>query len=73
MSCAVTALPILILSMEKLGMLRQPIGQPILRYASLDDIAIGAVLAIILMDWARAFVRTGRWVATPCFSPPYCC
>ena len=54
MSCAVTALPILILFMEQLGLLRQPLGQRILRYASLDDIAIWAVLALILMDWARA-------------------
>ena len=53
MSCAVTALPILILLMEKLEVLRQPIGQLILRYASADDIAIWAVLALILMDWAR--------------------
>lgn len=53
MSCAVTALPILILLMEKLDILRQPIGQRILRYASLDDIAIWAVLALILLDWER--------------------
>jgi len=53
MSCAVTALPILILLMEKLEVLRQPIGQRILRYASLDDIAIWSVLAVILMDWSR--------------------
>ncbi|NTV68622.1 MAG: cation:proton antiporter [Azonexaceae bacterium] len=53
MACAVTALPILILLMEKLEVLRQPIGQRILRYASLDDIAIWGVLAIILMDWER--------------------
>jgi Kef-type K+ transport system membrane component KefB len=53
MSCAVTALPILILLMEKLEILRQPIGQRILRYASLDDIAIWGVLALILMDWER--------------------
>ncbi|RZJ24335.1 MAG: cation:proton antiporter [Haliea sp.] len=53
MACAVTALPILILLMEKLAILRQPIGQRILRYASLDDIAIWGVLALILMDWAR--------------------
>ncbi len=53
MSCAVTALPILILLMEKLDILRQPIGQRILRYASLDDIAIWGVLALILMDWQR--------------------
>ncbi len=53
MSCAVTALPILILLMEKMDLLRQPIGQRILRYASLDDIAIWAVLALILLDWER--------------------
>jgi Kef-type K+ transport system membrane component KefB len=53
MSCAVTALPILILFMEKLEILRQPIGQRILRYASLDDVAIWGVLAVILMDWHR--------------------
>jgi Kef-type K+ transport system membrane component KefB len=53
MACAVTALPILILLMEKLEILRQPIGQRILRYASLDDIAIWGVLALILLDWDR--------------------
>ncbi len=53
MSCAVTALPILILLMEKLEILRKPLGQRILRYASIDDIAIWAVLAIILLDWNR--------------------
>jgi Kef-type K+ transport system membrane component KefB len=53
MACAVTALPILILLMEKLDILRQPIGQRILRYASLDDIAIWGVLALILLDWDR--------------------
>jgi Kef-type K+ transport system membrane component KefB len=53
MACAVTALPILILFMEKLEILRQPIGQRILRYASMDDVAIWGVLALILMDWQR--------------------
>lgn len=53
MACAVTALPILILLMEKLDILRQPIGQRILRYASMDDIAIWGVLALILLDWDR--------------------
>ena len=53
MACAVTALPILILLMEKLQLLRQPLGQRILRYASVDDIAIWGVLALILMDWQR--------------------
>ena len=53
MACAVTALPILILLMEKLDILRQPIGQRILRYASVDDVVIWGVLALILMDWER--------------------
>lgn len=59
MACAVTALPILILLMEKLEILRQPIGQRILRYASLDDIAIWGVLAVILMDWSRVGRQAG--------------
>jgi Kef-type K+ transport system membrane component KefB len=53
MGCAVTALPILILLMEKLEILREAIGQRLLRYASVDDIAIWGVLAVILMDWQR--------------------
>src|SRR5688572_11695737 len=53
MSCAVTALPVLLMLLDKLAVLRAPIGQRALRYASLDDIAIWAVLALILMDWTR--------------------
>ncbi|HBK57328.1 MAG TPA: cation/H(+) antiporter [Xanthomonadales bacterium] len=53
MACAVTALPILILFMEKLDLLRRPLGQRILRYASLDDLAIWGVLALILLDFER--------------------
>ncbi|KQN29835.1 cation:proton antiporter [Sphingomonas sp. Leaf38] len=53
MACAVTALPILVLFLEKLDILREPIGQRILRYASLDDIAIWGVLALIMLDWER--------------------
>ncbi|MFL6575953.1 MAG: cation:proton antiporter [Povalibacter sp.] len=52
-SSAVTALPVLILFLEKLEILRQPLGQRLLRYASLDDIAIWSVLALIMMDWHR--------------------
>jgi Kef-type K+ transport system membrane component KefB len=62
MSCAVTALPILILLMEKLNILRQPIGQRILRYASIDDIAIWGLLAIILLDWTRVGRQIGFFV-----------
>ena len=63
MACAVTALPILILLMEKLEILRQPIGQRILRYASVDDIAIWGVLALILMAWQRVGKQLGFLVA----------
>ncbi|MCU0754651.1 MAG: cation:proton antiporter [Xanthomonadales bacterium] len=59
MACAVTALPILVLFLEKLGLLHRPLGQRVLRYASLDDLAIWAVLALILLDWNRV----GRQVA----------
>jgi Kef-type K+ transport system membrane component KefB len=63
MACAVTALPILILLMEKLEILRQPVGQRILRYASLDDLAIWGVLALILMDWERVGKQGGFLLA----------
>jgi K+:H+ antiporter len=54
MSCAVTALPVLILLMEDLAIIRQPIGQRLLRYASADDLAVWSVLALILMDAGQA-------------------
>jgi Kef-type K+ transport system membrane component KefB len=53
MACAVTALPILVLFLQKLGILRTALGQRILRYASLDDVLIWGVLALILLDWER--------------------
>ncbi|NBZ86664.1 cation:proton antiporter [Stagnihabitans tardus] len=59
MACAVTALPILILFLDQLDLLRRPLGQRILRYASLDDIAIWAVLALILLDWTRVSRQLG--------------
>lgn len=65
MACAVTALPILVLFMEKLEILRKPMGQRILRYASLDDIMIWGVLAIILLDWNRVGRQAGYLV---CFA-----
>jgi Kef-type K+ transport system membrane component KefB len=63
MACAVTALPILILFLEKMEILRQPMGQRILRYASLDDVAIWGVLALILMDWTRVGKQVGFLIA----------
>ncbi|WP_073973410.1 cation:proton antiporter [Erythrobacter donghaensis] len=62
MACAVTALPILVLLIEKLGILRERLGQRILRYASLDDVAIWGVLALILLDWER-IGRQGMFLA----------
>jgi Kef-type K+ transport system membrane component KefB len=59
MACAVTALPILVLFMEKLGIFRQQLGQRLLRYASMDDIAIWGVLALILLDWDRVGRQIG--------------
>lgn len=63
MACAVTALPILILFMEKLEILRKPLGQRLLRYASLDDIVIWGVLALILVDWGRMGRQVGFLIA----------
>ncbi len=63
MACAVTALPILILFMERLEILRVPLGQRILRYASVDDIAIWAVLALVLADWQRVGRQLGFLLA----------
>ena len=52
-ACAVTALPVLIMLLDKLEILRQPVGQRVMRYGSLDDLIIWAVLALILLDWER--------------------
>lgn len=59
MACAVTSLPILIVFLAKLEILRHPIGQRVLRYASLDDVAIWGVLALILTDWHRMGRQVG--------------
>ena len=63
MACAVTALPVLVLLMEKLDILRQPMGQRIMRYASLDDVAIWGVLALIMLDWERVGRQLGFLLA----------
>jgi Kef-type K+ transport system membrane component KefB len=66
MACAVTALPILVLLMENMHILRTKLGQRVLRYASLDDIAIWGVLALILLDWDRVVRQVAFFV---CFIP----
>jgi Kef-type K+ transport system membrane component KefB len=69
MACAVTALPILVLLLERLAILDTSFGQRVLRFASLDDIAIWFVLALILMEWERlgrqALFVAGAAIATP--------
>lgn len=65
MACAVTALPILLLLMDRLAILRTPLGQRVLRYASLDDIAIWGVLALILLDWPRMERQAGFILCFP--------
>ena len=47
MPCAVTALPILILLLERLGLLYLPLGRRTLRRASLDDVAIRGVRPLL--------------------------
>jgi len=71
MGCAVTALPILVLLLEKLDILRQPMGQRILRYASLDDIMIWGVLALILLDWERVGRQAGFLLAFGALTVPF--
>lgn len=53
MACSVTALPILIMFLERMNLLKHPLGQRVLRYASLDDLMIWVVLALALMDVSR--------------------
>jgi Kef-type K+ transport system membrane component KefB len=53
MACATTALPVLVILLEKLELLGNSIGQRSMRYASLDDVLLWFVLAILLMNWER--------------------
>ena len=69
MACAVTALPILVLFLDQLGILRQPLGQRVLRYASLDDVAIWSVLALILLDWDRLARQGGFMLGFVALAP----
>jgi len=55
--------------MEKLGILRTPLGQRVLRYASLDDIAIWIVLALILVDGDRLLHQIGFLVGFALLAP----
>ena len=63
-----TALPVLIMLLDKLSILGAPIGQRVLRYASLDDIAIWVVLAAILVDMQRIGLQCAFLAASVCGS-----
>jgi Kef-type K+ transport system membrane component KefB len=53
MTLSITALPILIILLEKMNILKHDIGIRCLRYASFDDIAIWTVFALILLEWDK--------------------
>lgn len=53
MAMSVTALPILVLLLEKMNILKSDIGVRCLRYASFDDVAIWTVFAIIMLEWDK--------------------
>lgn len=53
MALSITALPILIILLEKMNILKHDIGIRCLRYASFDDIAIWTVFALILLEWDK--------------------
>ncbi|UTY57084.1 cation:proton antiporter [Massilia sp. erpn] len=71
MACSVTSLPILILLLEKLDIMRAPLGQRVLRYASLDDVVIWAVLAVILLDWQRVGQQAAMLAGFALVAPLY--
>lgn len=58
MALSITALPILIILLEKMNILKQEIGIRCLRYASFDDIAIWTVFALILLEWDKVLKQT---------------
>lgn len=62
MACAVTALPILVLLLEQLRLLDTKLGQRVLAYASLDDVALWGLLSLVLLDWER-LARQGIYLA----------
>lgn len=53
MALSVTALPILVLLLEKMQLLKKDIGIRCLRYASFDDVAIWTVFAVIMLEWDK--------------------
>jgi Kef-type K+ transport system membrane component KefB len=62
MACAVTALPILVLLLEQLRLFDTRLGQRVLAYASLDDVALWGLLSLVLLDWER-LARQGMYLA----------
>lgn len=68
MAMSITALPILVLLLEKMNILKSEIGVRCLRYASFDDIAIWTVFALILLDWDRVFKQVSFFTLYIIFS-----
>lgn len=50
LTCAITALPVLIIFLEKLNILYTNLGQRLIQYASLDDIIMWTIFAVIMLD-----------------------
>ena len=59
MACSVTALPILTLFLQQMGILGSPLGQRVLRFASVDDLVLWTILAFVLIDWNRLLAQFG--------------
>ena len=65
MACAVTALPILVLLLEQMQLLNTKLGQRVLAYASLDDVALWGLLSLVLLDWERLARQAGFLIVFP--------
>jgi Kef-type K+ transport system membrane component KefB len=65
MACAVTALPILVLLLEQMKLLDTRLGQRVLAYASLDDVALWGLLSLVLLDWERLARQAGFLIVFP--------
>lgn len=65
MACAVTALPILVLLLEQMKLLNTKLGQRVLAYASLDDVALWGLLSLVLLDWERLARQAGFLILFP--------
>lgn len=63
MAMSVTALPILVILLDKMKILKHQIGERCLRYASFDDVAIWTVFALIMLEWDKIAKQSAFAVA----------